>query len=119
MNHNGSVFTFSNSRTLSFKYSTKTNLPIATATVPEHQAIIWSMNTNIDSSRLNIFKAQEGLLYWYNIVVHYDIQRTQSLFEPVGENIDPVVIPKLPATKTCSVPLYKSCILGKGRLTST
>ena len=35
MNSDGSIFTFSKSSTLSFKYSTKSNLPIATATIPE------------------------------------------------------------------------------------
>ena len=73
----------------------------------------------MDSSRLNISNAQEDILYWHNTFGHYNIQRTQSLFKLVGDNIDPVIIPKLPAAKTYSVPICISCILYKGRLTST
>ena len=105
MNHTGSVFNFVNSSTLSFKYSTHANLPIYTATVPYHKAHTWSMNAYMDSYRLNIFNSWEELLYWYDIFGHYDTQRTQALFNPVGGNLEPVVIPKLPATKTCSVTL--------------
>ena len=83
MNHTGSVFTFSNSSTLSFKYSSITKLHIATATAPQHKVYMWSMNAHIDSSRLNISKAQEYLLYWHNIFGHYNIQRTQALFKPI------------------------------------
>ena len=104
MNHTGSVFTFANSSTLSFKHSTKINLPIATDTVPQHKKPTWIMNAYMKSSRLNISKAQEELLYWHNIFVNYNIQRTHALFKSMGENLDPVVTPKLPATKTCSIP---------------
>ena len=105
MNHTGSVFNFANSITLSFKYSTHTNLPIYTATVPHHKAPAYSMNAYMDSYRLNISNYREELLYWHDIFRHYDTHRTQALFKPVGENLEPVVIPKLPATNTYSVTL--------------
>ena len=76
------------------------------------------MNTCMDSSRLNVSNEQEELLYWHNIFGHYDTHRNQSLFKPVGENINPVIIPKIPATKTYSVPICTSCILCKGILIS-
>ena len=72
MNHTESVFNFANSSTLSFKYSTHTNLPIYIATVPQYNAPIWNMNSYVYSSRLNISKAQEKLLYWHDIFGHYD-----------------------------------------------
>ena len=57
MNCNGSIFTFFNSSTLSFKYSAKSNLPIAISTIPEQQTGAWGMNAYIDSSRLKIYNA--------------------------------------------------------------
>ena len=80
MSHTGSVFTFANSSTLSFKYSTKTNLHTATATVSQHKTPAWGMHAYMDSSRLNIFKAQEELLHGHNIFGYYRIQQTRDFF---------------------------------------
>ena len=40
------------------------------------------------------------------------------MFKTTGENLFPIISSKIPGASTCSIPLCKSCLLGKGRLTS-
>ena len=68
--------------------------------------------------KLNILNAQEELLDWHTIFGHYNIRETQKMFKTIGENLFPIISPKLPAS-TCSIPLCRSYLLGKVRLTST
>ena len=57
-------------------------------------------------------------MYWYNIFGYYNIRQTQKTFRPTGDNLSPLISPKLPGAITFSLLLCKSCLLGKGRLTS-
>ena len=60
------------------------------------------------SSRiLNLAKPQEQLLLWHNIFGHFDICQTKILTTTVGDDIEPIIIPKLLNTRLWSIPLYR------------
>ena len=62
----------------------------------------------------------EELLYWYNICGHYNIKKTQKLIKigGGGGDLEPMIIPKLPGSTSFNIPLCRSCLHGKRRLTS-
>ena len=111
----GCIFTFSSGKTLTFICDDKSSLPIVKTQPATHgfQAI-----TPLPNNHLNVSKAQEELLLWHNVFGHYNIHNTQKLMQTTGVDLCPIITPKHPGAATCTVPLCKSCLHGKGGRTS-
>ena len=60
----------------------------------------------------------EELLYWHNVCGHHDIGKTPKLMKTRVDDLEPMIIPKLPESSSYNIPLYKSCLHGKRRLIS-
>ena len=54
---------------------------------------------------------------WHTILGHYDTRKIQKLLQATGHDLIPAVVPKLQASATCSIPMCRSCLRGKGKLT--
>ena len=67
------------------------------------------------TGRKNVSKAQEELLLWHSVLGHYIITNTQTMMSAKGLEEESALIPKLPGTCTCNIPLCPSCLAGKAR----
>ena len=116
MNVDGSIFSFVNEATLSFRCNQRSSLPIDIATRPKKR-YGWGFLAPEPSGRLNVSKAMEELLYCHNICGHYDIGKTQRLNKIRVDDLEPMIVSKSHGVASCNIPLYRSCLYGKGRLT--
>ena len=81
------LFHFINGGTLTFRHASS-SLPIA------YDSIVKTPNASeylASTGRTNITKAQEELLLWHFILVHYNIQNTQQLITSSGVETEPIL----------------------------
>ena len=115
LNHRGTVFTFAEGGKLSFDYAKRSLLPFAraTKTVRSSKAFVGEMI----KAAVNLTQGQIELRNTHDKLGHYDIRKTQSLFNGSQQRA-PILNPICPQAATCKVPLCRACMMGKARLRS-
>ena len=103
------VFTVSSSKNLTFPYTKGSWLPTSYGDVKNPNNTLMGYPSFSTSSRLDISKSQEELLFWHSIIRYYDIKHTQDL---LGNGM---LVPKETGFGKCIVPLCRSCVVGKSK----
>ena len=55
---------------------------------------------------------------WHRIFGHYGIWHTQQLMKSLDKDMEKILCPRISAAITCSIPLFRSCLRGKGSRSS-